>query len=301
MSGKAKSAIGIVLFAIAMVAAIGAFRGPAVPEPGALTPTDQVWLKQRLARGPVPAPKPGKPQVLLLWRSPTDAPKVRQVANLVMQTSADVYGMDVLTADPLFRQIQAAKILGTLPAPGAWLVVLDKTGRQLGSTPIVNRNTIAAAFQLARGKKLARPLGEDADPWVNQPAPDFTTKTSDGRPFKLSAMKGHKLVLTFYCGCSKCEGMAAMLAALQATPAFKDVQFYNVTHMTARRSGEFSRQTGQKYVTLTETAHGIARLYDSITCPRVWYISPDGIVRYDSYTGEDPADVKTALEKAIRQ
>ncbi|MDQ2731439.1 MAG: peroxiredoxin family protein [Armatimonadota bacterium] len=295
----------ITVFALVLVAAGNALRqsGPiGKTTPGSdLSADDQAWLKDRLAR-PAPAlPKTEQPQVLLLWREPTDAAKVRPIVSLVDHPEGlnGVYGMDVTSSDKLALPLRFNELMEGQPISGAWLVALDGIGHVIGSTPVMTKPMVDLAFQMAQGKPVQFPGSED--PYLGKVAPDFSTTTQSGKPFNLSAMKGHKLVVTFYCGCDRCREMSNNLAVAQKTPALKGIPFFSVTHMLPARSKEFFGQTGELSTPLNEVAaagKGIAARYDSKTCPRVWYIGADGRVQYYSRLGENPNIVISDLVNA---
>ena len=247
----------------------------------------------------MPGPKPGQPEVLLLWRSEQDASKVKDYVLMVDHPEGldGVYGMDVASTDALAIKLRFQELMGTRPLPGAWLMVIDKFGHPITSTPILSKSNIDRAFQKAKGVPVS--LDGATDPFLDQPAPDFTTKTQAGKPFTLSALKGNRVILIFYCGCMYCQAMASQLAKVEQDPKFKDVKWYGVTHMTPGRTKAFMTDEGQPFVGLNETTDGIAKQYDSLTCPRVWYIAPDGMVRYYSYTRESPSEVVPSLEAAM--
>jgi peroxiredoxin len=299
-----KLIVELALVAIVIIAAVGAVRQnlDAAPGPGTnLSDSDRAWLKERLARGAAPAPPHGMPQVLLLWREPMDAGTVRPLLPLVDHPEGldGVYGWDATSGDRDTRALNLASITASLPANGSWLVVLDKYGHQIGLTALLNKDTINKAFEMARG--LPVQFTDTIDPYINKPAPDFTTTTQDGnKPFTLSKQKGQKILLLFYCGCSKCQALGRVLGPAERSTIFNGVHVYVVTHMTPFHAKEFARQTGQTYMSLNETKAGIAGLYDSRTCPRVWFIGTDGRVRFYSRLAEDPMSVMGALATALQ-
>lgn len=295
----------LTVFALVLVAAGNALRHGGAIEPNAtgsdLSASDQAWLTERLARPASAPPKPEQPQVLLLWREPTDAAKVRPILPLVDHPEGlnGVYGMDVTNTDKLKLQLRYNELMQGQPVAGAWIVALDGLGHLLGSTPILTKPMVDMAFQMAQGKPVHFPDSED--PYMGKAAPDFSTTTQGGKPFKLSAMRGHKVVLTFYCGCDRCREMSDDLAAAQKTPALKGVPFFAVTHMLPARAKQFFGQTGEVSTALNEVPEankGIAAKYDSKTCPRVWYIGPDGRVQYYSRLGENASIVVSDLVHA---
>ncbi|MCA1596331.1 MAG: peroxiredoxin family protein, partial [Chloroflexi bacterium] len=276
-----KLLVTIAVAAALLAAAFSALRGNNDPTAdGGLSAVDQAWLARRLARPAMPAPKPGQPEVLLLWRTRQDADKVKDYIALVDHPEGlqGVYGMDVASSDALAIKIHFQELMASRPVPGAWLVVLDKFGHPLVSTPLLSKKNIENAFRKASGQSVQ--LDGASDAYLDLPAPDFTTKTQDGKPFTLSALKGKRVILTFYCGCNYCEAMASALGALQHDPRYQDIQWYSVTHMSPNRAFVFMKAQGQHFTALNEIPESIAHEYDSLVCPRVWYIAPDGKVRY---------------------
>ena len=270
-----------------------------------LSSEDRAWLRERLARPKMPLPKPRQPEVLLLWEAPIDAPKVRPVVSLVDHPEGvqGVYGMDVANSDAIGIPLHIENLARSLPTRGAWIVVLDRYGRKTGATPIISPDTVRQAFALAQGKRTD--LEGSDDPYLNHDAPDFTTTSQGGVPFHLSAQKGRKVLLTFYCGCDYCRRMAMALAAEQKEPEFKGVQTYAVTHMTNFRAMQFSTETGQKFTPINEMrqgdGHGIAEMYNSVVCPRVWYIGADGKVKYYSRERQDAGEVIRGLVATLKE
>ncbi|HET6385690.1 MAG TPA: redoxin domain-containing protein [Armatimonadota bacterium] len=299
-----KLLVSIAIAALVAVALVGQLRSneTAIPQNANSQPSaaDLAWLKQRLRRPAEPAPKPGQAQVLLIWRAPEDAARVRPVIDLVDHPEGvrGVYGMDVADSDALAMKLNVESLRQSLPTGGAWLIALDRDSRKLGATPLITPATVQESFELAEGQKVT--LDGSDDPYLNKPAPDFTIPVQGGGTFHLAAQKGHKILFTFYCGCDYCKAMARELAVIQRNPEFKDVKVYGITHMTPFAVQNFKNLTGQPFIALDENHESTAMLYNSVTCPRVWYVGPDGKVKYYSRLREDPAVVGKALMDTLK-
>ncbi len=157
-------------------------------------------------------------------------------------------------------------------------------------------------------------------------APDFTLRDQDGRPYTLSAHRGHAIAVFFgYAHCTDvCPATMAALAHAKRTlgPAGArfDVVFVTVdpARDTPAALGRYVRQFDPAFVGLTgsdaqlapvyrayhidhridpasRTAHG----YDVIHSSAVQFVSPDGRLRGIADWTDSPAVLAAAMRTAL--
>jgi hypothetical protein len=212
-----------------------------------------------------------------------------------------VYGADVIeeARDPLFAPLFVSDIMGRLPASGAWIYVQDSTRHRVGLTPVVNPDTISDAFKLAKGMPVQLTGSDNEDPYLHKKAPDFRTQMLNGKFFELDALKGQKIILTFYTNSQESKDISKLIAEAQKRPEFSGVLFYSLLMMSRAEAMKFFKQTGQQSEILLESPAGIAGLYSSRDRPRVFYIGRDENVDYYSMLGDEPALIARNLTKAV--
>lgn len=120
---------------------------------------------------------------------------------------------------------------------------------------------------------------------VGDPAPDFEVTDQDGRPFRLSSLRGAPVVLYFYPkadtpGCTvESKGFQAELSAYAA----KGVRVIGVSVDDAPAQKAFAVKCGLAFPLLADTSKAVAESYGVLgprgTARRVTFLlEPDGTV-----------------------
>jgi len=137
-----------------------------------------------------------------------------------------------------------------------------------------------------------------AAPSVGQPAPDFTATTADGKPFRLSDLKGKPVWLTF--GASWCQPCRAENPDIQATyDKLKDsgvqvVQVYMAED--AKTVTDYANRVGITYTKVPDPDQRLADGYRILGIPTHFFIDSSGVLRQMKIGSLDPASMEQALK-----
>jgi peroxiredoxin Q/BCP len=137
---------------------------------------------------------------------------------------------------------------------------------------------------------------------VGDKAPEFSLPGTDGKTYKLSALRGRTVVLAWYPkamtrGCTaECKSITANA---QAITKF-DVAYFMASVDTQEDNKKFSAMEQANFPMLSDTDHEVAMAYGVVSSPTglasrwTFYIGPDGIIKFID-KAVDPA-VTTAGE-----
>jgi peroxiredoxin len=141
--------------------------------------------------------------------------------------------------------------------------------------------------------RAALPLGK--------PAPSFTARTLDGKPFRLRDLRGKVVLLDFWAvGCPPCRIEMPELHKLQRKYAAQGLRIIGVTQMdpTAQQARAALKELGVTYPALLDPDEKIGRRYQLEAHPTTVLIDRRGIVRMVN-TGYLKGEEKE-IESAIR-
>jgi peroxiredoxin len=137
-----------------------------------------------------------------------------------------------------------------------------------------------------------------AAPVVGQPAPDFTATTADGKPFKLSDLKGKPVWLTF--GASWCQPCRAENPDIEATfekvkaSGVQVVQVYMAESASA--VNDYANRVGITYTKVPDPDQRLADGYRILGIPTHYFIDSSGVLRQMKIGSLDPAGMEQAVQ-----
>jgi len=112
-------------------------------------------------------------------------------------------------------------------------------------------------------------------------APDFILPTLDGRPVRLSSLKGNVVVLCFWSThCSACRVQMPTLVELGERVKGKPILVVSVTWGVREDVKRAVEEFGLKSVVLVDTGYTVAKLYNLTHVPTTFMISPDGRIEH---------------------
>jgi hypothetical protein len=159
-----------------------------------------------------------------------------------------------------------------------------------------------------------------AEPVVDQPAPEFSARTADGKTLPLHALRGKTVVLEWtnhQCPFVKKHYESGNIPQLQKDAAAQGVVWLQVISSAPGKEGYVDGPTAVKLNAERGAAPGnilldpegkLGKLYGAQTSPHIFIINPEGVLVYkggiDSIPSADQADiakaenyVKTALSE----
>jgi peroxiredoxin len=124
-----------------------------------------------------------------------------------------------------------------------------------------------------------KPPPEDDEtlaPKPGEPAPQFRLADAKGQQHSLAQYHGKRLVVHFFCGCSRCEAMARKWAAWQKKDP--SVSMIGLVFFDPKYAGEFRQKTGVTFPLVKDPEKKTATQYHSLHCPRAWVVDGQGRV-----------------------
>jgi peroxiredoxin len=171
-----------------------------------------------------------------------------------------------------------------------------------------NLRSVAIVAALAAGATFAAPVL--ADPPIGKPAPDFVGTDTQGKQYKLSDLKGKRVILEWtnhdcpYVG--KHYG-AGNMQATQQDAREKGAVWLSVIssapgtqgHVSAKEADELTKSRGaQPNAVLLDPDGKIGRTYGAVVTPHMFIIDTNGTLVYkgaiDSIRSSDQADIPRA-------
>jgi len=197
-----------------------------------------------------------------------------------------------------------------LSANGWLLVIFGVILAGLAGEPAYRAITGRKSAEEMRIEKVEAAVAQAAGgPTLGQVPPPFKLKEivngKEGPEVSLSDYKGRRVLLTFFCGCSVCRGVALEWAKLDKAPLKGNPVILGIWHPDADRVAPFVKETGAKnivYLHDPDRKTGVA--WGSIKCPRTWVLNESGKIayRHEDVEAEMPkspvmAQVRSLLEK----
>jgi peroxiredoxin len=128
---------------------------------------------------------------------------------------------------------------------------------------------------------------------VGRPAPEFTLADPErNTPVALASLRGHPVVLNFFCGCAWCDAVAERWGKSEGLPLGAQViAILNDAALTSPAAiRKFRERTGFKGMVLADPDHRATTLYDAGECPRVWVVDANGDLRHANASRTEPAE-----------
>jgi peroxiredoxin len=134
-------------------------------------------------------------------------------------------------------------------------------------------------------------------PQIGSPAPDFSLYADDGQEYRLSRLRGRKVLLNFLCGCSRCVDFAHEWERFHRT--LPNVIVLGISTFGPSYLQKFRETTHATFPILFDPGFTVAELYRSVECPRSWVIDERGIVAYASRGRSSGLLTLTKLERLL--
>jgi peroxiredoxin len=115
---------------------------------------------------------------------------------------------------------------------------------------------------------------------VGAPAPDFLLADESGKQYRLSQLRGHKVLLNFLCGCADCAKLARAWENVHETAP--EVNVLGISTVASTYLRAFRDETRVTFPILFDPGFAVAERYRSLHCPRSWVIDESGTVVYAS-------------------
>lgn len=137
-----------------------------------------------------------------------------------------------------------------------------------------------------------------------QPAPLFTTKTLDGRPFRLEDLRGQVVLLDFWMvGCPPCRIEMPELEKLHRKYRAQGVRIIAVTQMnpTVKEARAALKELGVTYPALLDPGEKIGKRYRLEAHPTTVLIDRRGIVRRvnTGYLKGEEKEIEAAIRRLL--
>jgi peroxiredoxin len=163
-----------------------------------------------------------------------------------------------------------------------------------------------SAGEIRHEKEVATAMKRAMGPRVGDLAPPLELKAyNDGHLVKLSDFRGHRVLLSFYCGCYLCRGVATQFEKLQKSrPRHRPVML-GVCSFDADHLEPFLKDTSARHaVYLHDPGKRVGAMWGSTVCPRSWVIDEQGKIafRHEEQEGSmQPSPVPTQVWNLLDQ
>jgi peroxiredoxin len=135
---------------------------------------------------------------------------------------------------------------------------------------------------------------------VGQRAPDFDLlSVGEGHSLRLADLKRKTVIVNFYCGCTFCGLVGKEWVRNRDKVGDAAVVAVMTNHWTYAPAAvrDFRKQTGWSWPILADLESETARNYNALTCPRLFVIDGQGIIRYTNSAGV--SDEKQLVAEAL--
>lgn len=121
-------------------------------------------------------------------------------------------------------------------------------------------------------------------PLLNQPAPDFSLTTLDGRTVRLSDYRGRPVIVNFWASwCIPCRDEFPQFVAARTQHAAQGLEILGVVHQDSPdAAAAFAREHGANWPMLLDPDDQAWKAYLGIGVPSTYFIDRQGVVRATS-------------------
>src|SRR2546426_1669175 len=123
---------------------------------------------------------------------------------------------------------------------------------------------------------------------VGERAPEFDLlSVGQGRSIRLADLKGKPVIVNFYCGCNFCSIVGREWVKNKDKVGDAAIVAVMTNHWTYAPAAvrEYRRRTGWTWPILADMDSQTANSFNALTCPRLFVIDAQGIIRYASAEG----------------
>jgi len=135
---------------------------------------------------------------------------------------------------------------------------------------------------------------------VGERAPDFDLlSVGQGRSVRLEDLKGKPVIINFYCGCNFCSIVGKEWVKNRDKVGDATVLAVMTNHWTYNPAAvrSYRTRTGWAWPVLADIDSQTANNFNALTCPRVFVLDGQGVVRYASTEGA--SDEKKLVAEAL--
>lgn len=171
----------------------------------------------------------------------------------------------------------------------------------LEETPAMRNLALFAAAFAACGILTTLPAMADA-PAVGTLAPDFTLRTTDGQPIRLSSLRGHVVVVNFFATwCPPCRAETPDLVSAARRYEKDGVIFLGVDDREkAPLVDVWARAKGVRYPIVMDTDGAVEEhAYDVRAIPTTYVLDKSGTIRYRQLDELEGATLAGALDAVV--
>jgi peroxiredoxin/outer membrane lipoprotein-sorting protein len=134
---------------------------------------------------------------------------------------------------------------------------------------------------------------------INKPAPDFELKTLDGEKIRLSELRGHPVLLSFWASwCGPCRRELPGLSKISSEYRGKGLQVLGVNDEGKGVASKYIKEANLTFDTLDDSGLKAHRLYRVHSIPSVFLIDKDGKVVRFFKGARDEESLRSALKGA---
>jgi peroxiredoxin len=158
------------------------------------------------------------------------------------------------------------------------------------------------AEEIRLAKLSAEEMKMAVGPQVGDSAPAFSLKAADGRKVSLSDFRGQRVLISFFCGCYLCRGIASEWEKLAKAPLKNRPVLIGIHYFSPDRLQPFIEEAKAKdLLYLYDPDKEVGRRWGSKTCPRTWIVDEQGRIAYRHELADSEVPVpRTAVPRQVR-
>jgi len=128
------------------------------------------------------------------------------------------------------------------------------------------------------------------NPLMDQPAPNFTLQTLDGKTISLADLRGKPVIVNFWASwCVPCRDEFPLLVSAYQRYSGQGLQIVGVIHDDGPQTAtDFAKSYGATWPLVLDPGDSVWQAYNGALVPISYFIDRSGVVRVVSY-GPPPA------------